>query len=44
MDDQDDDGADGTETAPEQDLTPSALVDEILEFGTQLRLLLARIV
>ncbi len=44
MDDQDDDGTDGTETPPEQDLAPSALVDEILEFGTQLRLLLARIV
>jgi hypothetical protein len=43
MDDQDDDGTDGTGTSPEQDLAPSALVEEILEFGTQLGLILGHI-
>jgi len=43
MDDQDDDGTDSTETPPEQDLAASALVEEILEFGTQLGLVLARV-
>jgi len=43
MDDQDDDGADGIETPPEQDLAPNALVEEILEFGTQLGLILGQI-
>ena len=43
MDDQDDDGTDGTETPPEQVPAPSALVDEVLEFGAQLGVILARI-
>ncbi len=44
MDDQDDDGTDGVEApSPEEDLPPSDLIDELLDFRAQLGLILGHI-